>query len=65
LASIYEASRMIGHDLRNPLQAIIGIIRLAEEKLKTVPDGEKREMQKRLKSINEQIWYMDKIVADI
>ena len=48
LASIYEASAIVGHDLRNLLQAIIGSIKLVEEKLKTLPDGEKREIQKRL-----------------
>jgi len=65
LASIYEASGMMGHDLRNPLQTIIGTINLAEETLKTLPDTEKRKLQKYVKSIKEQIWYMNKIVTNL
>ena len=65
VACFYEASGMLGHDLRNPLQTIIGSINLAEETLKTFPEAENRKMQKCVKSIKEQIWYMNKIVSDL
>jgi signal transduction histidine kinase len=57
---------MVGHDLRNPLQSIIGEVYLAESELKLHPEGEhKRCLQESIQAIAEQIGYMDKIVSDL
>ena len=57
---------MVGHDLRNPLQAITGEVYLAKSELKTLPEGEqKTNLQENIAAIEEQIHYMDKIVSDL
>ncbi|MFB0564025.1 MAG: MEDS domain-containing protein [Candidatus Lokiarchaeia archaeon] len=69
LATIGETAAMVGHDLRNPLQVIIGSIYLAEEKLKslTYPEDrqQKYELEELLQTIEGQIDYMNKIVSDL
>jgi len=67
LAAIGEAASMVGHDLRNPLQAIVLNILLAKEKLKTLPfeEAEKQGVKKNLETIGGQVEYMDKIVSDL
>jgi PAS domain S-box-containing protein len=66
-AAIGRTAAMVGHDLRNPLQAIVGIVGLAEEHLQTMNCAyeEKQENVKLLKEITDQIYYMDKIVSDL
>jgi len=43
LAAIGETAGMIGHDIRNPLQSIIGELYLAEEELKALPESEEKK----------------------
>ncbi len=64
-AAIGETATMIGHDLRNPLQAITSIAYLAKKGLKSSKPEEKREVEGLLESIDEQVLYMDKIVSDL
>jgi signal transduction histidine kinase len=58
---------MVGHDLRNPLQAVVGHVGVAEELLDKMncPLAEKREFQETLKELNSITFYMDKIVSDL
>ncbi|MGZ4946558.1 MAG: PAS domain S-box protein [Halobacteriota archaeon] len=70
LASIGETAAMIGHDLRNPLQGLQYIVDLQKLRFERVPprkrsveDWEKE--QALFDRIGQQIFYMDKIVADL
>jgi signal transduction histidine kinase len=57
---------MVGHDIRNPLQAIAGELFLAKDEVDTLPDGEsKKNLQESIVSIEENLYYIDKIVADL
>ena len=42
LAAIGATAGMVGHDLRNPLQSIIGEVYLAKSELDSLPDGENK-----------------------
>ena len=65
LAAIGEAAAMVGHDLRNPLQATVGTLYLARELLASGEiDGTKKAMEL-LNSLDGQVYYMDKIVTDL
>ncbi len=66
LATIGETAGMVGHDLRNPLQAIVNTIYLANMKLETVPNAaEKGELKAYLNTVERQVGYMNKIVSDL
>jgi signal transduction histidine kinase len=57
---------MVGHDIRNPLQAITGDLYLAKTELATVPDSEeKKNALESLQEIEKNIDYINKIVADL
>jgi signal transduction histidine kinase len=62
LAVIGEAAAMVGHDLRNPLQAIVNTLYLAQKKIGSSSNKELREL---LDTISEQVEYMNKIVSDL
>ncbi len=66
LAAIGETAGMIGHDIRNPLQSIIGEVYLAKEELKQFPEGSsKSSLAESVNSIEEQASYINKIVTDL
>ena len=66
MAAIGQTAGMVGHDLRNPLQSIIGEIVVVTTELQALPEGElKANMQESMNNIEEQINYMDKIVSDL
>jgi PAS domain S-box-containing protein len=66
LAAIGATAGMVGHDIRNPLQAIAGELFLANDELKILPEGEcKQQLKESLDCINEQIMYVNKIVTDL
>ena len=66
LAAIGETAGMVGHDIRNPLQAMSGDVYLTKQDVDELPDGDlKRDIQENLKAIEENIVYINKIVADL
>lgn len=65
LAAIGEAAAMVGHDLRNPLQATTGALYLAKKLLGPPKSEESKEAVELLDTLDEQIHYMDKIVSDL
>ena len=66
LAAIGATAGMVGHDIRNPLQAIVSDIYLARQELKDTPEGEFKEgIKESLDSIETNVFYINKIVADL
>ena len=66
LAAIGATARMVGHDIRNPLQAIIGDTFLAKTDLSSCPESEqKASVQENLLEIEKNVEYINKIVADL
>ncbi len=66
LAAIGQTAGMVGHDLRNPLQTIIGELYLAKNALESLPFGELRtNLEESMDILEEQAYYMDKIVSDL
>lgn len=66
LATIGETAGMIGHDIRNPLQAIIGELYLSKGSLHSLPESEaKQELADSMRVIEEQAVYINKIVTDL
>jgi signal transduction histidine kinase len=66
LATIGQTASMVGHDIRNPLQAITGDIYLLNDNLANLADNsQKSEMKESIDSITANISYINKIVADL
>lgn len=66
LSAIGATAGMVGHDIRNPLQAITSELYLEKLEVDSLPDGEaKQNLLESIHSIEENILYMDKIVADL
>jgi len=66
LAAIGQTAGMVGHDIRNPLQAIAGELFLAKEELESLPDSDSKScLRESLLSIEQNLFYIDKIVADL
>jgi PAS domain S-box-containing protein len=66
LAAIGTTAGMVGHDIRNPLQAIVGDLYLAKSDLAAMPEGEEKEgLRESLEEIEKNVGYIDKIVQDL
>ena len=65
LATIGQTAGMVGHDIRNPLQAITGDLYLIETTLKTHSNCTNKDIAESLDGINENIVYINKIVSDL
>ena len=66
LATIGQTAGMVGHDIRNPLQAIAGELYLAKNELDSISDSEsKKNLQENITNMEENLYYIDKIVADL
>ena len=66
LAAIGATAGMVGHDIRNPLQAITGDVYLAKVELaSTVESAEKNNIQESLTEIEKNVDYINKIVQDL
>jgi PAS domain S-box-containing protein len=66
MAAIGETAGMVGHDIRNPLHAMSGDVYLTRLDVDSLPDSEaKEDMLENLKAIEDNIYYINKIVADL
>ena len=66
MAAIGQTAGMVGHDIRNPLQAITSDMYLITEELKTMPEGEsKQAVFESIGAVNENLTYINKIVSDL
>lgn len=66
LAAIGATAGMVGHDIRNPLQAIVGDIYLTRLEVSNMHKGKLRQnIQEYLEAIDENIAYINKIVSDL
>jgi signal transduction histidine kinase len=66
LATIGTTAGMVGHDIRNPLQAIYSDTYLIKSELPEIPEGQSKEnIKESIASIEKNIDYINKIVADL
>jgi PAS domain S-box-containing protein len=66
LVAIGATAGMVGHDIRNPLQAITSDIYLAKTELAALPENElKANTIESLDEIEKNVDYINKIVADL
>jgi PAS domain S-box-containing protein len=66
LAAIGATAGMVGHDIRNPLQAIASDVYLAKSDLSSMPEGEAKEgLKESLDGIDKNVEYINKIVQDL
>jgi PAS domain S-box-containing protein len=66
LSAIGAMAGMVGHDIRNPLQAIVADVFLIKSNLVEMQKNELNdEIQESLESIENNISYINKIVADL
>jgi signal transduction histidine kinase/PAS domain-containing protein len=64
--AIGQTAGMVGHDIRNPLQAITSELYLEKLEIDTLPNGEaKNNLLESIQSIEENLFYINKIVADL
>lgn len=66
LSAIGTTAGMVGHDIRNPLQAVLSETYLLKEDLKAMPENEtKKDVTESLDSIEKNVLYINKIVQDL
>ena len=66
MATIGQTAGMVGHDIRNPLQAITSDVYLAKIELASTPESEeKKNALESLQEIEKNTDYINKIVADL
>ena len=65
LAAIGEAAAMVGHDLRNPLQAMTSALYLAKRRVASEKAEDRKEAAKLVDALDDEIQYMNKIVSDL
>ena len=66
LAAIGQTAGMVGHDIRNPLQAVMSDTYLLKEELTAMPESKTKEgVAESIDSIEKNIAYINKIVQDL
>lgn len=66
LAAIGQTAGMIGHDIRNPMQAIAGELFLMKQEIESSTDDLCRQgIKESLCSIQEHVDYINKIISDL
>jgi two-component system sensor histidine kinase AtoS len=65
LAAIGETTTMVGHDLRNPLQAMTSAVYLVKKLVASEKAEDKKEAVGLLSTLDDTIRYMDKVVSDL
>jgi PAS domain S-box-containing protein len=66
LAAIGQTAGMVGHDIRNPLQSILGELYLAKTELSRIHEQDvKNNLAESITNIEKDIYYINKIVEDL
>jgi signal transduction histidine kinase len=66
LAAVGQTAGIVGHDIRNPLQSIVGEVFLASNDLESLPESEaKKNIAESLDLIRKNSEYINKIVSDL
>jgi PAS domain S-box-containing protein len=66
LSAIGQTAGMIGHDIRNPLQAIFGDTYLLRKDVDSLPEGSiKENMIESIAGIEENLSYINKVILDL
>ena len=66
LIVIGQTAGMVGHDIRNPLQAIIGDLYLLKDDIQSIPEQSALQSAvENIEAINENVDYINKIVSDL
>src|SRR5208283_80360 len=70
LIAIGQTAAMVGHDLRNPLQALASTVYLMRKQFENIPENQRKLITKvdelgLLDTIESSVEYMDKIVSDL
>ncbi|MCW3994674.1 MAG: ATP-binding protein [Candidatus Bathyarchaeota archaeon] len=65
LAAIGQTAGMVGHDIRNPLQAIVSDTYLLRTDLNSLNGDTKQSIEESLDSIEKNVDYINKIVQDL
>jgi PAS domain S-box-containing protein len=66
LSAIGQTAGMVGHDIRNPLQAITSDLYLIKAELNEIPQCRQLQgVQESLATIEDNIFYINKIVSDL
>jgi PAS domain S-box-containing protein len=66
LSAIGETAGMVGHDIRNPLQAIYGESYLLKSDVDSLPECDaKGSLKESIRNIDENLGYINKIVLDL
>jgi signal transduction histidine kinase len=66
LATIGQTAGMVGHDIRNPLQAVMSDTYLLKEELAAIPDCKSNEgIAESIDGIDRNVAYINKIVQDL
>ncbi|MCX8188796.1 MAG: PAS domain S-box protein [Nitrososphaeria archaeon] len=66
MAALGEAATLIGHDLRNPLQALKNNLFIIEQRIKNFGESnESEDIINKLKAMYREVDYMNKIVLDL
>ena len=66
LVAIGKLARMVGHDIRNPLQAIAGDLYLIDNDAASLPEDEtKKSLQESVRDVQDNLFYIAKIVEDL
>jgi PAS domain S-box-containing protein len=65
LAAIGETATMVGHDLRNPLQAMTNTLYVAKRLATSEKTEDRKGIAGLLDTLDDAIEYMDKIVSDL
>lgn len=66
MAAIGQTAGMVGHDIRNPLQAIVGDLYLLKDIAEDIPSEEDKSYAKELiDGIEDNINYINKIISDL
>jgi two-component system NtrC family sensor kinase len=66
LAAIGEAAGWVGHDIRNPLQAMVSELYLSKDEIKDMPASKnKQSLEESIRFFEENLFYINKIVSDL